>query len=88
MEKEIPKKPHSFEVSERTECKMCGVEKVISSNETFISAVSSKGGLEITGKKLKISKFDIDDGILCFEGEIDCIKYSVPKIPFIKRLFK
>lgn len=87
MEKEN-KKPHSFEVKDRSDCSMSGIEKVISSSETSILVVSSKGGMEISGKKLKINMFDIDDGALCFEGEIDCIKYSAPKVPLLKRLFK
>ena len=87
MEKEA-KKPHSFEVDNRNKCSMTGIEKVISSSETSINIISSCGGMEISGKQLKISKYDMEDGTLCFEGEIDCIKYSAPKVPLLKRLFK
>ena len=86
MEKE--KQPHAFEVSNRATCSMSGIEKVISSSESHISIISSHGGMDISGKKLKINKFDADDGSLCFDGEIDCIKYSAPKVPLLKRLFK
>lgn len=85
--KEI-KKPHSFEVTNREKCTMTGIEKVISSSETSISLVSSCGGMDISGKGLKISKFDIESGDLSFEGEIDCIKYSAPKVSLLKRIFK
>lgn len=86
MEKE--KKHHSFEVDNRATCSMNGIEKVISSSESNISLVTSYGGMDINGKKLKINKFDVEDGTLCFDGEIDCIKYSMPKVPLLKRLFK
>ncbi len=67
---------------------MTGIQKVSSSSETGISLVSSCGAMEIVGKKLKINSFSIDEGTLCFEGEIDSIKYSAKKVPLIKRLFK
>lgn len=79
---------HSFEVSNRARCTMSGIQKVISSSETSVLLVSSCGNMEISGKKLKINKFDIEDGTLAFEGEIDGIKYSAPKVPLLKRLFK
>ena len=88
MEKKNEQKPHSFEVANRTSCAMTGIEKVISSSETLISIVSSCGAMEISGKQLKISKFDVSDGTLAFEGEIDCIKYSAPKVSLLKRIFK
>ncbi len=87
MEKEV-KKPHSFSVDNRTSCNMSGIEKVISSSEERIIVVSSCGEMEIRGKKLKISKFDVDDGTFCFDGEIDGVGYSAPKVPLLKRLFK
>lgn len=82
------KSPHTIAVQNREKCSMTGIEKVVSSSETQILVVSSHGGMEIGGKKLKISKFDIADGTLDFEGEIDVIKYSAPKVPLLKRLFK
>lgn len=87
MEKEI-NKPHSFECKERSECYMHGIEKVVSSSESTILLLSSRGAMEINGKKLKIIKFDISDGTLSFEGDIDVIKYNAAKVPLLKRLFK
>lgn len=79
---------HSFEVKDRSSCSMTGIQKVVSSSETNISLVSSNGAMEISGKKLKIDSFSVDDGTLRFEGEIDDIKYSAKKVPLLKRLFK
>lgn len=87
MEKEI-KKPHSFSINDRTSCSMNGIEKVISSSDDQIIVISSCGEMEISGKNLKIIKFDVEDGSFCFEGEIDGVKYSAPKVPLLKRLFK
>ncbi|MBE5731201.1 MAG: sporulation protein YabP [Clostridiales bacterium] len=87
MEKET-KKQHTIELSNRCKCSMSGIDKVISSSDTAIILSSSYGGLEISGKSLKISKYDVDDGSLCFEGELDSIKYSAPKVPLLKRIFK
>lgn len=85
---EKAQQPHSFEVKERSECAMTGIQKVVSSSATAISVTSVKGGMEISGKNLKIVKFDVEQGVLSFEGEIDGIKYSAPKVPLFKRLFK
>lgn len=87
MDKE-QKKPHGFEVKDRNFCNMYGVEKVVSSSENLIDVVTFQGGMEINGKNLKINRFDVNDGTLTFEGEIDCVKYSAPKTPLLKRLFK
>lgn len=87
MEKEV-KKSHSFSVENRNSCSMSGIEKVISSSDSAIIIISSCGEMEILGKKLKINKFEVEDGTFCFDGEIDCIKYSAPKVPLLKRLFK
>ncbi|MBR2968101.1 MAG: YabP/YqfC family sporulation protein [Clostridia bacterium] len=87
MEK-APKKPHTYTISERASCSMSGVEKVISSSANLINLVTACGEMEINGKNLKISKFNLEDGSLAFDGEIDSVKYSVAKVPLLKRIFK
>ena len=87
MEKET-KKQHTYTVSERASCCMSGVEKVISSSTNLIDLVTTCGEMEINGKNLKISKFNLDDGSLSFDGEIDSIKYSASRVPLLKRIFK
>ena len=82
------KKPHSFEVKDRKSCTMTGIEKIISSSQSGILLTSSCGGMEISGKELKILEFNAESGALSFEGTVDGIKYTAAKVPLLKRIFK
>ena len=82
------KTTHEFQLICREKGKMTGIEKVISSCETSLVLISSCGNRTVSGEKLKILKFNADDGILDFEGVVNSIKYSGAKQPLLKRLFK
>lgn len=75
-------------ISCRQNGNMTGIEKVISSCETALCLVSACGNMTINGEKLKIVKYNADDGTLTFEGTVNSIKYSGAKQPLIKRIFK
>ncbi|MCI8459670.1 MAG: hypothetical protein HFE46_08435 [Clostridia bacterium] len=79
---------HELRLSCREKGNLSGIEKVISSCETSLQLVSSCGGLTITGEKLKIVQFNAQTGALDFEGTVHAVKYSAPKQPLLKRLFK
>lgn len=82
------KKPHSIDLSNRKNGAITGVEKVISSCDTCLALATCEGGLTIAGANLKINKFNVDDGTLSFEGEINSLKYNAAKVPVLKRIFK
>lgn len=79
---------HSVCISERKNGTVEGVTKVVSAYPDAVNLITSKGGLTLSGKDLKILKFDVGDGKLSFEGELNGIKYDAPKKPFLKRIFK
>lgn len=83
-----PSKQHSIILEDRSKAIITGVEKVISSADTFINLVTTQGGLNIVGKDIKIEKLNLDDGSLQLSGNFDSIRYSVTKTPLIKRIFK
>lgn len=83
-----PRRNHELKLSERNKGYLTGIEKVISSCDTSLCLVSSCGNLNITGEKLKIIKFNADDGTLDFEGTVNSLKYSGAKQSLIKRIFK
>lgn len=82
------KKNHSFCLENRSSISMTGISEVISSCDTEISLVSSYGEITVTGKDLKINKFNVEDGALIAEGNVDCVKYKGAKTPLLKRIFK
>ena len=81
-------KNSELHIFNRSRATFSGVEKVIASNETSLSLITSCGNLSVLGEKLKIIKFDAQSGILEFEGTVNSIKYSGVKQPLLKRIFK
>lgn len=79
---------HGFKFDERQNGFISGVQKVVGASGTTLNLVTVKGDLVITGKDLKIVKYDEADGNLSFTGDIDSFKYSGAKVPLLKRLFK
>ena len=88
METKPASKPHTATIENRSRVTLNGIEKVINSSDEAINLLTSGGGLNISGKNLKIQKFNIDDGTLVLEGTVDSLRYSVMKAPLLKRLFK
>lgn len=81
-------KTHELHINCREKGSLNGMEKVISSCDTMLNLVSACGGLVITGENLKILQFNAETGELDFEGNVFSIKYSAPKKPLLKRIFK
>lgn len=79
---------HSVAITDRASGEICGVTKVVGASPDAITLLTSRGGLSVSGKELKIVKFDADTGKLVFEGEVGALKYEGGKKPLLKRLFK
>lgn len=79
---------HSLALANKAKGSLEGVVKVVSASPENISLVTSRGGLVIEGKELKIMKYDADTGKLSFEGEVCAVRYEGGKKPLLKRLFK
>ncbi len=79
---------HSLSVADRKSGLVEGVSKVVSANPETVNLITSRGALSISGKDLRILKFDADTGKLSLEGEINSLKYESGKKPLLKRIFK
>lgn len=79
---------HSVNMTDRKKATMTGVAKVDGATDTEVNLTTALGKLTITGKELKIAKFDDADGNLTLTGNIDAVKYAVARPPLIKRIFK
>jgi len=85
--KEIFQKPHVITVENREKGTVSGVAKVISANDGALVLETGQGGLAITGSGIKIAKYDVETGMLAFEGAIVGVKYSGAKVSLFKRMF-
>ena len=88
MENTVKLSGHDLKLNCREKGSMTGIEKVVSSNETAISLISTCGNITISGEKLRITKYDCVSGTLEFEGQVREIKYTGAKQSLLKRLFK
>ena len=77
----------SIELTNRKTLKMEGIIEVNSSSETLLSAKLKDTTITISGQNLKITRLDVNLGLLDIEGNIDSIKYGKSGSIF-KRLFK
>lgn len=88
MENETIKKRHSLTLENRAKGSMTGISEVLSYGENELCLNTSEGLLTLTGKQLKIIKYNTEDGSLAFSGSVDAVKYNAKKPPIIKRIFK
>lgn len=77
----------SIVLTNRKTLKMEGIIEVNSSSETLLSAKLKDTTITISGQNLKITRLDVNLGLLDIEGNIDSIKYGKSSSIF-KRLFK
>ena len=71
----------------RKTLKMEGIIEVNTSSETLLSAKLKDTTITISGQNLKITKLDVNLGLLDIEGDINSIKYGKSTNVF-KRIFK
>lgn len=87
-EKTVQHKQQNITIENRKKGMVTGVSKVVSSCETALDLVTAEGGLSITGTELKINKYDIDSGVLVFEGTVNKLQYTAAKTSLLKKMFK
>lgn len=90
-ENKLSLKPQNITLEDRERLNITGVNNVDSYNENTIILSTIKGGLNIKGENLNISKLNLDDGSLKISGTINSLIYiskeGAPK-NLLERLFK
>ncbi|OLS03007.1 sporulation protein YabP [Tissierella creatinophila] len=90
-ENKLSLKPQNITLQDRERLNITGVNNVDSYNDTTIILSTIKGGLNIKGENLNISKLNLDDGSLKISGTINSLTYiskeGAPK-NLLERLFK
>lgn len=67
---------------------LTGIEKADNATPTHFSCLVNGKTLSIIGKNMTVNKLDIAEGVAEICGEIEEIKYSLPKGKLFKRLFR
>ncbi len=84
-------KNQNITIEDRSKINITGVEQVDSYNESTIILSTIKGGINIKGEGLNISKLNIDDGSVKISGLINSLTYiskeGAPK-NFMGKIFK
>lgn len=75
-ENKIRLRSQNIMVEDRERMTVTGVEQVGSYNESTIILSTIKGGINIKGENLNISKLNLDDGSVKIEGKINGVNYT------------
>lgn len=81
-------KLQTLTVEDRRRLTLCGVKSVDVFTEDKIKLKTIVGGMNITGKGLKINLFSEGTGAFSCEGVISSVVFIEQKIGFVKRFFK
>lgn len=82
------KTAHGVTLESRRLGTLTGIKEVIAYSDEQLLLDTAEGRLTITGKELKIGRFSSSSGELTYSGETNMLKYSVPSVPILKRIFK
>lgn len=78
-DKKGSKLPHSLILEDRKNLTVTGVRDVDSFDDQVVVAYTDLGELVVKGKNLHISKLNLDNGELAFEGNIGSMIYTENK---------
>ncbi len=78
--------PHIITITDRKECCLTGVNKVISATPVCVSVQTRQGMLTINGSGLKLTSFSEKSETLSIVGEIVALKYGT-KTSALKKIF-
>jgi len=85
------KAPHRIVVEDRHSIHISGVGEVESFDEQTVSLYTEMGMLNLKGTGLHINTFNVNNGELSVEGELEALFYTHDggrKAGFLSRLFK
>ena len=79
---------HEIKLCGREELIISGVEDVLGFDESALAVKTVMGILNIEGSGLRISKLDVNPGMLWVSGKVDSLYYTEPTVKrggFFKR---
>lgn len=86
----VSARPHQVILQDRRQLEMTGVTDVDSFDDTTVKAYTALGTLTVKGNALHIRHFDVENGLLSLEGQMDTLEYAdAPHSGgFFSRLFR
>ncbi len=71
---------HEIKLSGREELIISGVDDVLGFDESALAVKTVMGILNIEGSGLRISKLDVNPGMLWVSGKVDSLYYTEPTV--------
>lgn len=83
----------NLSLEDRKKLSLTGVLEVLSFDDDAISLNTSLGGLNITGKNLKLNKLDVQNGDVIISGYVNSMSYHTKenkkrKLHFINKILR
>lgn len=78
-EEHIKNSSHSVRIDDRSCITLCGIEEVISYDESSVIMQSCMGQLTLDGEELNIIKLNLDGGEVSVRGKLNALYYMEQK---------
>ncbi|MBR5410793.1 MAG: sporulation protein YabP [Clostridia bacterium] len=79
-EMNIPQKPHTLFIDNRTKLDLTGVTDAASFDDENLLIETTAGRMSLKGENLQITKLSLDTGEMRVEGTVNEIRYSAPSV--------
>ncbi len=82
-------KTSSITLENRKRIMITGISEVVSQIDKCVVIKTTLGNLSINGSSLRVTKLNLEEGVLVVDGQIDALKYFESSSKgFFKRVFK
>ncbi len=75
-------------LNNRENLNILGVTKVYGVSQTEVLVEIEGEKLSISGENMEVQTLDVENKTLIITGKVNSMKFSAPKVPLLKRIFK
>ena len=75
-------------LNNRENLNILGVTKVYGVSQTEVLVEIEGEKLSISGENMEVQTLDVENKTLIIIGKVNSMKFSAPKVPLLKRIFK
>lgn len=79
---------NTITLENRKRIMVTGITEVVSQIDKAVVAKTADSLLNISGSELRVTKLNLEEGVLVVDGKIDSFKYCEAQKSFFKRVFK
>ena len=79
---------NTITLENRKRIMVTGITEVVSQVDKAVVAKTADSLINISGSELRVTKLNLEEGVLVVDGKIDSFKYCETQKGFFKRVFK